>query len=115
MAQTKRAIRVYRKQRIRKKIFGTADKPRLSVYRSLRHVYAQLVDDLSGKTLAEANSLKLGAKSGNMIVAKEVGKVIADKAKELKVQNVSFDRNGFIYHGVIKGLADAAREAGLKF
>lgn len=115
MAFSKKDTRDNRKKRIRKKISGTAQKPRLSVYKSLRHVYAQLIDDLSGKTVAEASSLKLGFKSGNIEVAKEVGKIIADKAKVLKLDQVAFDRNGFIYHGVVKTLADAAREAGLKF
>ena len=115
MAFSKLEQRFRRKRRVRKDIFGVPGKPRLSVYRSLRHVYAQLVDDLNAKTLAHASSLKLGLKSGNRKAAEQVGALIAQQAKQLKIEKVAFDRNGFLYHGVVKSLADAARKEGLKF
>lgn len=107
--------RLKRKRRIRKKIMGTADKPRLSVYRSLRYVYAQLIDDLSGKSLAFASSMEKKKGGGNKTSAAFVGTMIAEKAQALKIKEVKFDRNGFLYHGVVQSLADAARKAGLKF
>ncbi|MBL4939480.1 MAG: 50S ribosomal protein L18 [Lutibacter sp.] len=105
------------KHRIRKIIFGTATKPRLSVFRSNKEIYAQLVDDKSGTTLVSVSSRdkeieSVGSKSD---IAKLVGKSIAEKAVKAGVETVSFDRNGFLYHGRVKALADAAREAGLKF
>ncbi len=105
--------------RIRKKVMGTAERPRLSVYRSLNHVYVQLIDDLTGQTLVQANTAE-GAKGesrigGNVASAKAVGKVIADRAQAKGISKVVFDRGGYIYHGRVKALADAAREAGLKF
>lgn len=103
-----------RKRRIRKKIFGTPEKPRLTVYRSLRYVYVQLIDDLNGKTLASASSLKNGG-GANKMKAEEVGAMIAERALSLKIKNVAFDRNGYLYHGVVKALADGARKAGLEF
>lgn len=115
MSFSKLEQRHRRKRRIRKDIFGTPVKPRLSVYRSLRHVYAQLVDDLNRKTLAHASSLKLGFKSGNLKAAEQVGALIAQQARQLKIEKVAFDRNGFLYHGVVKNLADSARKEGLKF
>ncbi|MBI2340899.1 MAG: 50S ribosomal protein L18 [Deltaproteobacteria bacterium] len=115
MSFSKLKQRLRRKRRIRKNIFGTPEKPRLSVYRSLRHVYAQLIDDLNTKTLAEANSLKLGFKSGNRKAAELVGAAIAQKAKQMKVEKAAFDRNGFLYHGAVKALSDGARKEGLKF
>ena len=105
-------------QRIREKMLGTAERPRLNVYRSLNHIYAQLIDDMSGKTLVSA-STKTGKSpkkgSGNVVSAKEVGKTIAELAKAKGVSKVVFDRGGYIYHGRVKALADAAREAGLQF
>lgn len=103
--------------RIRKKILGSAVRPRLSVFRSARHIYAQLIDDDSGSTLASASSLKLGAKAatGNRDAAAKVGTLIAASAKEAGCENVVFDRNGFKYHGRVKALAEAAREGGLSF
>jgi large subunit ribosomal protein L18 len=109
--------------RIRKKMTGTEARPRLSVYRSLNNIYAQIIDDHSGTTIAAANTLqgggsKKGAKKkagGNLASAKDVGKLIAEKAKEKGITQVVFDRGGYLYHGRIKALADAAREAGLKF
>jgi large subunit ribosomal protein L18 len=102
--------------RIRQKLSGTAERPRLNVYRSLNHLYAQVVDDQKGETLASASSLALKLKTGgNVAAAKEIGKNIAEKAKEKGIKKVVFDRGGFLYHGRIKALADAAREAGLEF
>jgi large subunit ribosomal protein L18 len=111
--------RLKRKQRIRRKLSGTQERPRLSVYKSLKHIYAQVVDDLSGRTLAFASSLSKelkGQDGGDKKEdAKRVGQLIAQKCKAVKVENVLFDRNGFPYHGRIAAVADAAREAGLKF
>ena len=105
--------------RIRKKVMGTPERPRLNVYRSLNHIYVQLIDDLEGKTLVAASSAddrKDDRKSGgNVASAKQVGKKIAELAKEKGVTKVVFDRGGYIYHGRVKALADAAREAGLQF
>lgn len=109
------------KFRIRKKINGTAERPRLLVYRSLSHIYASLVDDVSGKTITTASSTqkaiteKLSSLKGKTAKSKEIGKAIADKAKLLNIESVVFDRNGYLYHGRVKALADGAREGGLKF
>lgn len=102
-----------RKTGIRKRITGTAQRPRLSVFRSLTNIYVQVIDDMDGKTLASANSAKTD-NGGNIDAAKAVGKQIAEKAKDAGITQVSFDRNGFRYHGRVKALADAAREGGLK-
>ncbi len=112
--------RFRRKLRIRKKIFGTAERPRLSVFRSNRHIFAQIIDDEKGHTLVASSSFSKelrgkeieGGKTG---VAKEVGKLIAQKAKEKGIEKVVFDRGGYLYHGRVKALADGAREAGLIF
>ena len=105
-----------KKARIKKKISGTPERPRLTVYRSLKHVYAQVIDDLTGKTMAAASTQSLHLKQGgNATAAKDVGKAIAEKAKAAGITAVVFDRNGFKYHGRVKSLADAARAAGLKF
>jgi len=102
--------------RIREKLSGTAERPRLNVFRSLNHIYAQVIDDQKGETLASTSSLQLKLKSGgNVAAAKEIGKAIAEKAKEKGIKKVVFDRGGFLYHGRVKALADAAREAGLEF
>lgn len=106
-------------ERIRKKVQGTAERPRLNVYRSINHIYAQVIDDLHGTTLVSAHSAE-GQKSqkrtgGNVASAKQVGKAIAERAKAKGIDQVVFDRGGYIYHGRVKALADAAREAGLKF
>src|ERR1700704_4630423 len=93
-------------ERIRKKILGTAERPRLNVYRSLNHIYVQLIDDLQGATLVSANSA-----GGNLAAAKGVGKNIAERAKAKGITKVVFDRGGYIYHGRVKALADSAREA----
>ena len=107
-------------ERIRKKILGTAERPRLNVYRSLNHIYVQVIDDLHGTTLVAANSAEGGKKGekrtgGNVASAKAVGKAIAERAKAKGIAKVVFDRGGYIYHGRVKALADAAREAGLRF
>ena len=117
ITQTKRnEIRKRIHSRIREKLSGTADRPRLNVFRSLNHIYAQVVDDQKGETIVSASSLQLKLKSGgNVAAAKEIGKAIAEKAKEKGVTKVVFDRGGFLYHGRVKALADAAREAGLEF
>jgi large subunit ribosomal protein L18 len=102
--------------RIRRKLAGTTERPRLSVHRSLNHIYAQVIDDQTGETLASASTLALKTKSGgNVAAAKEIGKAIAEKAVGKGVKKVVFDRGGYLYHGRIKALADAAREAGLEF
>ena len=113
--------RTLRQVRVRKRVRGTDDRPRLTVFRSLNHIYAQVISDESGRTLASASSRsaevrdKLGGKSGNKSAAKEVGELVARKAREVGVEAVVFDRNGFLYHGRVRTLAEAAREAGLKF
>ena len=116
---SKNASRRHVHERIRKKIQGTAERPRLNVYRSLNQIYVQLIDDLNGSTLVAARSSegKKGEKrtGGNVAAAKEVGKAIAERAKTKGITQVVFDRGGYIYHGRVKALADAAREAGLKF
>lgn len=105
-----------RKKGIRKHAFGTPDRPRLTVYRSLRHIYAQVVDDLAGHTLVSASSMQAkSADGGNCGGGAVVGKALAEKAKAAGIQQVMFDRNGFTYHGRLKAFADAAREGGLQF
>ena len=105
--------------RIRKKLVGTPERPRLNVYRSLNHIYVQLVDDLKGQTLVSASTAegKKGERrnGGNVASAKSIGKAIAERAKAKGIEKVVFDRGGYLYHGRIKALADAARESGLKF
>ncbi len=109
--------RIRRKQHIRKTVHGTPGRPRLCVFRSAKHIYCQLIDDEAGSTIASASSLKLKGKQkgGNCEGARSVGKDIATAAKKKKIQAVVFDRNGYLYHGRVAALADAAREAGLKF
>ncbi len=105
-------------QRIRRRVRGESQRPRLAVYRSLKHIYAQIIDDGEGKTLAAASSAEKSAgvgTGGNLSGAKAIGKLIATRAKEKGIQRVVFDRGGYQYHGRIKALADAAREAGLEF
>ncbi|MEM6278571.1 MAG: 50S ribosomal protein L18 [Verrucomicrobiota bacterium] len=105
------------RRRIRKKISGTADRPRLAVHFSNQNVYAQLIDDESGRTLAAASTLEkeVGAQGANQEAASKVGEAVAKRAKDAKIETVVFDRGGFSYHGKVKALADAAREAGLNF
>jgi large subunit ribosomal protein L18 len=107
--------RLKRHQRVRVRVSGTKERPRLAVYRSLNHVYAQLIDDAGSRTLAAASTVELKAKGNGVVEAAQVGKAIAVKAKAAGVSSVVFDRGGFLYHGRIKALADAAREAGLEF
>lgn len=115
----KRLARIRRKKHIRLNVVGTPVRPRLCVFRSVQHIYAQVIDDESGVTLASASSLKLslpeGATGGNIEGAKVVGKAVAEAAKAANVSQVVFDRNGYLYHGRVAALADAAREAGLVF
>lgn len=107
--------RIQRKRRVRAKVSGTIERPRLAVFKSLKSIYAQVIDDIAGKTLASAKLSEI-AKAGNTIEgAKEVGKLIAKKCKEVKIENVVFDRAGYQYHGKVKALADGAREGGLQF
>jgi large subunit ribosomal protein L18 len=102
--------------RIRVKIQGTEERPRLNVYRSLNHIYAQVIDDSKGVTLVSASTVAAKIKTaGNVAAAKEIGKLVAERAQEKGIKRVVFDRGGYLYHGRIKALADAAREAGLDF
>ena len=116
---SKNIKRAHVHDRIRKKILGTAERPRLNVYRSTNHIYVQVIDDLKGATLVSASSAvgKKGERKigGNLAAAKEVGKAVAERAKATGITKVVFDRGGYIYHGRVKALADAAREAGLQF
>jgi len=119
MATNRKATRKRIHQRIRKKVSGTAERPRLAVHFSARHVYAQVIDDDAGKTLVAVSTLQkdlAGKKAAaNRETAERVGKAIAEKLRAKKVENVVFDRGGYIFHGKVKALADAAREGGLKF
>ena len=120
MVITKREARIRRHLRVRKRLRGTADCPRLSVFRSLNHIYAQIIDDISGKTLISASTLEADIKSdlkGKTKVEKAglVGKLVAERARDKGIEQIVFDRNGFKYHGRIKALADSARESGLRF
>jgi large subunit ribosomal protein L18 len=115
ITQTKRnAIRQRIHQRIRRKLAGTGERPRLNVYRSLNHIYAQVIDDHKGETLVSASSIKMKT-GGNVAAAKEIGKTIAELAVQQGIKKVVFDRGGYLYHGRVKALADAARAAGLEF
>ena len=113
-------VRARKHARVRRKISGTAEKPRLSVYRSSKHIYAQLIDDVSGTTLAHSSSLDPDVRgditNGSTVeAAKAVGRNLAERALDKDIKNVVFDRGGYVYHGRIQALADAAREAGLQF
>ena len=119
---SKNQIRERVHERIRKKLKGSSERPRLTVFRSVAHIYAQVIDDTKGVTLVAASSTEKadGSKSkkatgGNVAAAKEIGKRVAERAKEHGINKVVFDRGGYIYHGRVKALADAAREAGLEF
>lgn len=110
--------RMRRKRGIRKRLFGVPDRPRLTVFRSAKHIYAQLVDDLTGRTLVSASTVEKGnkmEKGGNRDAAAAVGKTIAERAASAGITKVVFDRNGFQFHGRVKALADSAREGGLQF
>ncbi len=120
MARGKVEARQRRHERIRRKVSGTAAKPRLSVYKSLSHIYVQLIDDTNGRTIIAASSAEKTVSSGmkhcgNVAAAKKVGANIAERALGKNIKNVVFDRGGYHYHGCIKALADAAREKGLNF
>lgn len=113
----KKEIRNRIHARIRRKLRGTAERPRLAVFRSVAHIYAQIIDDSEGKTLVAASSVDKGGKTGggNVAAAKSIGKAVAERAKEKGITKVVFDRGGYQYHGRVKALADAARSAGLEF
>ncbi len=116
MAKPKIERRTRIKMGVRKKVEGTADRPRLSVFRSNKVIYAQIIDDLKGHTIAAASSVELDKKGGvNLNISKSVGKKVAEKAIANGIQQIVFDRNGYLYHGNIKALAEGAREGGLKF
>jgi large subunit ribosomal protein L18 len=113
-AKIRRAVHT----RIRKKVEGTPERPRLCVYRSLNHIYVQIIDDTTGATLCSASTIEKDLRSktgGNIEAAKTIGRTIADRARSKGIETVVFDRGGYLYHGRVKSLADAAREAGLKF
>ena len=120
MSVKKEIARKKRHSRVRKKVSGTSDKPRLNVFRSVKHIYAQVIDDASGATLIAASSgdkeLKGKVRAGgNIEAAKTVGQLVAKRASDKGIAQVVFDRGGYLYHGRVKALADAAREGGLKF
>ena len=119
-ANIKRQARIKRKKRIRKKMTGTQDRPRLSVFRSARHVYAQIVDDSRGETVVTASSVEKAVKGhapfeNKVALAAHIGELIAQRAAEKGIKKVVFDRNGFLYHGRVKAISDGARKAGLDF
>jgi len=116
----RKVSRLKRKKSIRKRLSGTAERPRLSVFRSSRHIYAQLVDDVKGGTLVSAGSLEKDIRDmpkfeSKVAMAEHIGKLLAERAKEKGIEAVVFDRNGFLYHGRVKALSSGARKAGLKF
>lgn len=113
----KECARSRRRRRVRGRIFGTSERPRLCVFRSLKNIYAQLIDDDSGRTLvaASSNEKDFASNGGNKEGAREVGKLIASRATSAGIENVIFDRGGYLYHGRVKELAEGARENGLKF
>ena len=114
--ESKNQIRLRIHKRIRHRLHGSEERPRLVVFRSVKHIYAQVIDDTKGHTVVSASSNeKNGANGGNVSGAKTIGKLIAERAKDKGIQAVVFDRGGYLYHGRVKALADAAREAGLRF
>ena len=118
ISKERRLARKKRQVRVRKKVTGSVERPRLCVFRSTKHIYAQIIEDVTGKTLVAASTIAKEAEGkygGNVEAAKLVGKQIAEKALAKDIKQVVFDRNGFLYHGRVKALADAAREAGLTF
>ena len=115
MAFNKISRRLKIRRGIRRKLAGTKERPRLCVYKSNRGIYAQLIDDAAGHTLAAASSMEMGKTSITVEISKEVGKKLAEKAVAGGIENVVFDRSGYLYHGRVKALADGAREGGLKF
>lgn len=114
---SKNEIRKRIHARIRRRVRGSSERPRLAIFRSVSHIYAQVIDDRAGHTVAAAASTEksVGASGGNIAGAKQIGKLVAERAKEKGVSKVVFDRGGYLYHGRVKALADAAREAGLEF
>lgn len=117
-AEDRRAARARRHRRVRKRVLGTPDRPRLCVFRSARHIYAQVVDDTSGRTVAAASTLDASLRGGDgrkSELAKRVGALVAERAKSAGVSSVAFDRGGYAYHGRVAALADGAREGGLSF
>jgi large subunit ribosomal protein L18 len=113
---SKNIIRLRVHQRIRSRVSGTAERPRLAVFRSVKHIYAQVIDDAKGHTVVAAGSSEKDSKNGgNVAGAKEIGKLVAERAKDKGIKAVVFDRGGYQYHGRVKALAEAAREAGLEF
>ena len=112
-----RGQRIKRHNRVRGKISGTAERPRLNVFRSKAHIYAQIIDDVTGNTLVAASTVEKAfeGNGGNCDAAKKIGAVVAERALQKGIEEVVFDRGGYIYHGRVKALADGAREAGLKF
>ena len=112
-----RGQRIKRHNRVRGKISGTAERPRLCVFRSENHIYAQIIDDVTGNTLVSASSVEKGfeGKGGNVEAAKKIGATVAERALQKGIEEVVFDRGGYIYHGRVKALAEGAREGGLKF
>jgi len=116
----KTQARLKRKKRIRKKLSGTAERPRLSVFRSAKHIYAQIIDDMAGHTLLSASSMEQTVKDhprfeNKIAAANFVGRLLGERAKEKGIQQIVFDRNGFLYHGRVKAVSEGAREAGLGF
>lgn len=119
-AVKRRQARMKRQVRVRRKVRGTVERPRLCIFRSAKHIYAQIIEDVTGKTLVSVSTVSPGVAdevkyTGNVEAAKVVGRTIAQKALEVDIKSVVFDRNGFLYHGRVKSLAEAAREAGLSF
>lgn len=116
--QDKNVVRKKRHQHVRRRVTGTAERPRLNVFRSSKHIYAQLVDDVNGVTLAASSTIDKDLKienGGNVQAAKQVGETVAKRALDKGIETIVFDRGGYLYHGRIKALAEGAREAGLKF
>jgi large subunit ribosomal protein L18 len=113
----KKEVRSRIHQRIRRKLQGSTERPRLAVFRSVAHIYAQIIDDSKGRTIVSASSVDKGNRTngGNLAAAKAIGKAVAEKAKQQGITKVVFDRGGYVYHGRVKALADAARAAGLEF
>ena len=117
-AKHKRELRIRRHSRVRKKVRGTTERPRLAVFRSAKHITAQVIDDVSGRTIAAASSVEPalgGGATGNVATARKVGEALAERARAAGVERVVFDRGGYRYHGRVAAIADAAREAGLEF
>jgi large subunit ribosomal protein L18 len=118
VTKQKQALRIRRHRRVRKHVTGNPDRPRLAVFRSNKHISAQVIDDVTGRTIASASSVEKdlkGTAGGNRDAAKKVGQLLGERAKTAGVSKVVFDRGGFLYHGRVAALADAAREAGLEF